>query len=523
MKKILLLTSVSLALCCQSAAAQDSPAETDFEKGILLVNEGWFGNDPGSINFLGYNGEMQYHLFETVNPGRHIGTTTESGACFGNKVFTVSKFNTDGAFITAINASTFEFIGGITEIPAKQAYFLCPVNEAKGYLSTNDGLFLVDLENLTVGKKIERQGMASGQFGQALRYGEYVFVVSQRNGVVVIDCETDEVTDVLDIASAEAMAVTADGSLYVATGNAAGEFIKINPTTLQTETINIDATNAKLPSPWQTWTMSPLAADKTDNILYYATKAYNCNTISKYDITSGTFTPDFIKLPGTEDGLDANRILYGQGISVDPVSGDIVILAVEAGYGDHYEKNWVYFADAATGAIKTDKTVTLDPYYWFPAQALYPDFKAPEISIEDIKLKIGTPDEEKSSKEIVMRDITTLYAGNPHIINYSASIADGDICTLTETSPGCYHIEGKETGTTTLTFRAEYQGKSAATTVNVTVDEFVGLDEINEESDFHHDVYTPSGVLMMRNASVRDLKALPAGLYIHGNRKIAIF
>jgi len=56
----------------------------------------------------------------------------------------------------------------------------------------------------------------------------------------------------------------------------------------------------------------------------------------------------------------------------------------------------------------------------------------------------------------------------------------------------------------------------------VTVDSTSSVDEILSDGDNVADVYTLQGVLIIRNADAAQIKSLPAGIYVIGNRTIAI-
>lgn len=57
-------------------------------------------------------------------------------------------------------------------------------------------------------------------------------------------------------------------------------------------------------------------------------------------------------------------------MTVDPSTGNIVVMTVESGWGEHYLQNWIYFF-APDGTQLTDKTKHLDEFLWFPAMALF--------------------------------------------------------------------------------------------------------------------------------------------------------
>lgn len=503
------------------------PEVPDFSTGMLMINEGWFGHDNGSINFIGADGKTTYNAFKLQNPGLELGTTTESGSLYGDRVYAVSKQATGGPFLVGMEATTLKQIGAIDEIPYEgkkkpQAYAFQAVSEDKGYLSTNVGIFIVDLKEWKITKQITADWIIDGYaFGDMQRYGDYVYITSQMEGIVAINVHTD-LPDHVDISTAAALFVTGTGDLYTATLDEGGEFVRIDTENHEENVaFDIEEDKSKIQSPWGTWRMPSVAADRDRDIVYFVKAGNNANTVSRYDFSTKQYTSDFIVLPGKEDGLEADQIFYGQGISVDPTTGYLVVNATEAGYGTHYEQNWIYFYDTTTGQVVADKTVKLDPYYWFPAMMIYPNFLAPEISMEPIEF-VAAADEQNISfeKEFNLAEITTLPVGNPHLMYLAATLSAGSPFTLEESDYGVYTLKAETIGESTLTLTAEYQGKTTTLEVPVKVERELGVADVSMQAS--SDIFTATGLLIKRNATAEDLKNLPAGLYIFGGRKVMV-
>lgn len=492
-----------------------APELPDFAEGIIVLNEGWFGHDTGSINFFPTDGVPYYNAFTAINPTSSLGTTTESGQVFGNRVYVVSKM---APYLVGLDATTFKEAGSLSEINADanpQAHSFCAVNDHKGYLSTSDGLYIVDLDTYTVSRQVTAEGMVSHKFGQMVRYGNRVFVVSHLDGIVAIDIATDE-AQCIDLPTAAALTVSADGSLYAATLNEDSEIVKIDPYTFELKNINIEADKAKIQSPWSTWRESAFAADRDREVIYFVPAGWNPRTVARYDLATGEYTADFFTLPGKADGLTENRMLYGQGISVDPATGYITVLASEDGYGTHYQHNWLYFYDPATGRPVEDKTVALRDYYWFPAMALYPSFVAPELRLDAVTIHKGDAD-----TTIDLAAATTLKAGNPHLVVYTACSSDTDVFSVSLSPAGQLTLTPGNSGKATLSVTASYQGRENTFEAEVTVDD---PDSIlsTEVAPATFDIYTTTGILVKRNATESDIQALPAGIYIAGERKVVV-
>ncbi|MDE6120188.1 MAG: DUF5074 domain-containing protein, partial [Muribaculaceae bacterium] len=499
----------------------------DYTDGILFLNEGWYGNDTGSLNFYSNACDWTYNAFLCNNPDHRLGTTSQYGQCFGNRIYLVSKQSgtesgiTGGQF-TALDAATLGFIGQIDRVPDQKAQprAFCAWDEHKGYLSTDRQIYVVDLDKpeiLSVVPGTDQQ-TSSDSYGEMLRFADRVFAIRQSTGVDVIDPATENVVTI-PAELAEAFAVTADGSLYVATRNESNEFIRISPTApYQLQMIDIENDKSKIANIWSTWRKAPIAAGTTGNVVYYVTQAEaeanpaGARHIARYDFDTETFTPDFITLPGVAQGYDADWMLYGEGISVNPANGKILLSAVESGYGVHYSHNRVFMADPHTGEILADETLEPKDGYWFPAMTLYPDFSAPSIDIAMIDLPYGPAEFTLSLSEA-----TVLRSGNIHLVNYQAY---GTGCEVDKCDQaGVFTVRVPDSQAYELRLCAEYQGKKTEVTVKQSAASGIAA----VESDIRYaEVYDISGIVVLRDASEAEIRRLAPGIYIAGGRKFMV-
>lgn len=513
-----------------TAFSVESVSAQDYTRGILFLNEGWYGHDTGSLNFYSNEGEWTYNAFLRNNPDHRLGITSQYGHCFGSRIYVVSKQSgtndgITGGELTVLDASTLKFIGQITDVPDEEASprAFCAWDEHKGYLSTNKQIYVVDLDKLEVTSVVPGTDIytSTNSNGEMLRYGDRVFAIRQGESVDVIDPATEDVESI-PVYVAQAFAVTPDGSLYVATRNESNEFVKISTTAPYeiVETFDIDDNKSKLTNIWSTWRKAPLAASTTENVVYYVTQAETENNrdgarhVARYDFDTRSFDPEFITLPGTADGLSADWILYGEGVSVNPADGRILLMAVEAGYGAHYKRNRVFVADPATGEILADETLVPEDAYWFPAMALYPDFDAPAIDATSIEFK-----GEEEAFILHMPSITTLATGNPHLINYTVTSTDGLCDVKPGAEPGSFILNARTGGLYGLRLSAEYQGKSTVT--DVICSPSTGVAEVGADMEVG-EVCDLSGVILLRNATVADIERLAPGVYIAGGRKYVV-
>lgn len=499
----------------------------DASQGMLVINEGWFGHDNGSINFFGNDGDTVYDIFSLANPGKCLGATSQYGQCHGDRIYVVSKQTGSGNGVTGgqlavLDAQTLELAGQIDEIDGRTsgARAFCAWDTHKGYITTDKGIFIVNLDEMSITAPVNNLDIIDSfdTFGEMAVMGDYVFVTLKYGGVAVIDPAQDDITAIIPAELATTLVTTADGSLYAATQDEESEFVRITTTEpFATSSVNINEDKCKIANIWTTWKKAPIAAAKDGNAVFYTTVADNATTVARYDFDSDTFTRDFITLPGTADGEQADWVLYGSGISVDPATGLVVLMAVEKGYGTHYRQNRIYYADPSDGHILTDKTVTLRPYYWFPSMALYPCFSAPSLTLPE---SYSFTLDGNRSATINMTEAATLPVGNPHMIRYTAISSDPEICTVNSTAPGIYEIQGTAIGAATVTVTASYPGKTSRADIAVNVGA-TSLDAVGATA-IRSDVYDTRGMLILRDAHYDDISKLSPGIYIANGKKIVI-
>ncbi len=66
--------------------------------------------------------------------------------------------------------------------------------------------------------------------------------------------------------------------------------------------------------------------------------------------------------------IPAGKEFYGAGVGYSAASNELVVTAIQSGYGDNYKYNSLYFYDAANASLK--KTVTYE-YFYFPALMIF--------------------------------------------------------------------------------------------------------------------------------------------------------
>lgn len=503
MKKV--ITSFLLSLLALASWTQELP----FTNGVIFVNEDRYGPNQGSINYFNYDDdEMEYNVYTLVNPNTKLGVTTQYGQLFGGRLYLVSKQangseaagSTYGSRLAVLDAVTLKQQGSLLRFsPMADSVYdgraFCAVNTSKGYVSTNAGIFVIDVNAMTATGPIEgTQSSASGNYnslyhgqcGDMVRFGQYVFAVQQDVGLHVIDPVTDRVVKTLSFPHIVTVFVTAAGNLYVAnnsrevydfgSGPYVANFTRIDPIVLLPgEVHELDDLHGALSS-WGAWRARMLCVDPAQERVYYYYDEFQ-NYISSYDFETREFTDTLILLPEAAeinwDGTRNRQGLYASALSFDPHTGNLVVQTTEAAPMYAYQifnHNWVLFYDVDSGTLK--RQVRLQDAYWFPAIAVYPDLYAPTVSIDDQRVNVGEElvlsllDAVSDADNMVSMAVTTVTGADENIARVTVSGLE-------------LHVQGVAAGRTTVDVVTDSNGKLASTSFDVTVSSGSKLGDVN--------------------------------------------
>jgi hypothetical protein len=324
-----------------------------FENGFFIVNEGWYSKGPGDVNFY-RNGEdsVYQNVFQRNNPGKTLGNTTEYGAVFNNKLYLVSK---EGAALVVADASTMKETGRIAQLPAKSNSFL-GVNTGTGLIGTENGLYPVNLQNLTVGAK---SSAVNGQIGSMIQAGAYVFVMSETDGVVALN--SNDLSFAKKLVKADAgFAMTPNGTIWA---GQAKYLFAIDPQSLKVDTIDAPFT---LYGTWGVWNPGTMTASTVENAVFIGKAndewGNNGREIYKYSVGNpASLQTPFITTP-------ANRSLYASGVRYNPGNNTLVVTDIKSNYGPTANDNALYIYDATSGGLK--KSVAYMGFF-FPAMPVF--------------------------------------------------------------------------------------------------------------------------------------------------------
>lgn len=432
----------------------------NFEDGFFIVNEGWFGHDNGSINWITSDGTPYYNVDAKANNGGVVlGTTSQYATIYGENMYVMSK---QAPRLVVMDARTLEVRKSFDEIGGDGRAVL-GVDENKVYVGTANGIFVLDTSTFSLSTTAIAGTDGTGQTGMMARVGKYVFATKQGVGVLVIDPETDTVVETIENTDVCGLTVTKDGTVWA---GAEGNLMRIDPVTLGTETL---ALPNSIVSPWGTWMPDKLCAAVDENALFYA---YGTGSWTNSETSIGKLLideegqistdPDFnFVMPAANDD-SKHQLSYG-GIGVDPHTGKLVVLTTQSGYGANYSYNWVHMVNTSTGAVENTIVMKNDEgedYYWFPAIPVFPDVDMPEIVLNDIIVK------EEGSVKFDMDEIVK--DADNRVAYIEVTSDDDDLFSVACDGLG-FEITPVGDGMGSLTVKANSNGRVVEKTVTVDV------------------------------------------------------
>lgn len=175
-----------------------TPAETTYDHGVLIINEGNFFSGDGEITHYDPNTEdLTPNLFQTVN-GIILAAYIEQVRIQGDHAFIVDS-NQGAAKVVVVNKATFEEVGRVEglEIPRDLAV-------------ANNNLFIAD-------------------WGEYDDQGNYT---NPASFVAVAHVMGGEVSEKIVVSSRPQSIIEFEGNIFVSC-QASKELIKINPSTLE--------------------------------------------------------------------------------------------------------------------------------------------------------------------------------------------------------------------------------------------------------------------------------------------------
>jgi hypothetical protein len=326
-----------------------------YDNGFFLINEGWYGHGTGTVSFYDYGtGTITDSVFTKENPGKTLDPTSSTlqyGTIFNDQLYLVTKVG--GPFVVT-DSHTLKEINRIAAKSTNDFRAFVGIDASKGLISTGSCIFPVNLQTLALGTKLTS---VTGQVGDMIKAGNYVFVLSALSGVVVLDASTNAVVKTI-AGMLCAFARTPDGAIWAAGGT---QLVRIDPATLGVTTVTVPFT---IYGSWAAWHPGSITASTTENAIFIAKNASFSGGTQVYKYTaanSTSFTTPFITVP-------TGRELYGSGVAYDPAHNQVVINTVHSGFTTNFSFNDLVFYNATTGAQISDIAYI---GYYFPSVAVF--------------------------------------------------------------------------------------------------------------------------------------------------------
>lgn len=384
-------------------------AEADYTKGIIWVNEDWYGHQNSTVNYLlpdAPDGDYwKYRIIRTENPGMELGCTNQFGALWHGRLYLIAKQDKDpgatitGGRITVCDAETMKIIHQQRLIDPSGAQCdgrgFVGVDEHKGYISTSNGIWIYNLDTLTVERQVEGSSnpyadaadgkpdtdpagsLYHGQSGMMVAAAGKVFAAHQQYGLLVIDPAEDKVTEVIamDIvqegAGIGSVVKSKDGSLWLSVaknrqGNGAtlNHIVRVDSSTLSYEIIDLAEGMYPPANSWYAWTPDAFVASSIRNCLYWkggANQWFSGTKIYRFDCDSHEQTL-FVDLE--EDG--ENWKIYGCALGVHP-STDELYMALYHEFGTP-----AYVTRRYSPEGKKIRDYDMIMNFWFPSLPVFP-------------------------------------------------------------------------------------------------------------------------------------------------------
>ena len=416
MNKTLLTALLSLAFV--PAAYAEGETETDYTKGVFIVNEDWFGHQNSTVNYLlpdeDDNNCWQYRVIQTVNPGKELGCTNQYGAIWNGRFYFIAKQEKDGGAsvtggrITVADAKTMKLIYQNTMIDPSGAQCdgraFVGVDEHKGYISSSNGIWVFDLDRNEVTRRVEGTenpesgSLYTGQTGTMVRAGGYVFAAHQQHGLLVIDPTEDRVVNTIPMsivaedAGIGSVVVAKDGSVWASVAQStAGDgstlpyIVRVDPNTLETEVVAITDGSYSPANSWYAWTPDGLCASYQNNALYWnggENSWFSNSMIFKFDVDTRT-TTKIIDLSEEGEGW----LLYGCSMRVHPQTDEIYMSLFQS----FSDPTYITRRYDANGNKVRD--YAMESHFWFPSLPVFP--LSPD-NVPGTSVSVSAPDADNN-------------------------------------------------------------------------------------------------------------------------------
>lgn len=446
------------------------PATVDYTKGVFIVNEDWFGHRNSTTNYLTRDGKFVY------NNTTEIGATACFGAAWGNRYYIIAKQAKDGGAkveggrITICDANTMRIIKQIKNINGNEdGHSFCGVDEHKAYVSTEKGIYTLNLDELTVGaavKNADGGDAGLGQCGNMVRLGDYVYATEYGKSLRIIDCNTDRIVATISSAKVYSITMSKDGQLWVSTDKGIS---RVNTESRQLEEIALPSGIGVPAKDIYAWKSDGLCASLQNNVIYWTASGWNPTTIFKYDIDNN----EFAKVVDLTSDANKWMMYSASNLRVDPVTDNLYVSL----FKDYRSQDYAVRIYDNKGTQLNEYELT-QKYFWFPGMFVFPDVEDPIAG----KMDAVTVEENKEVKvdlATVCSDADNFQAA---IIKTVKSVDKENIATAT-VKDGKLVVKGLKEGSTVVTLNFCSNGISTKTTVRFFVTKATGITDTQTSAD----------------------------------------
>lgn len=334
----------------------------DYSKGCLIINEGWFGHESGSISFYNYEkNSIEHWCYKNQNFGDVLGVTSQSATLWNGKLYVCSKEDNQ---LVVMDPKTLYAEKSCGKLANYQAYEFIGLNEDYGVI-THGGYFsrvnLKTFETIT----LMAVGNTYAGTGSGIAYNGKLLLNVKGQKIYKIDIETlcGDLSQYNwgNPLPFETLDITTTGGT---------RFVQCNDNNLYT----VESTGGK----------NNLVKIKPDFQIEKAAMRddYSPSSFGAYREASFCGTPDgtFYYLAGSKiykatfenpapqealtDYTKEGYGFYGAGIRVNPKTNELLAMYLT---GD-YQKNLLVRFNAATGEKISE--IAYDGYY-FPATFIF--------------------------------------------------------------------------------------------------------------------------------------------------------
>lgn len=333
----------------------------DFSKGCLVINEGWFGHESGSISYYNYaDNSIEHWAYKGQNYGATLGTTTQSATLWNGKLYVCSK---EQNHLVVMDPKTLYVAKSAGRLSNYQAYEFIGLNEEYGVITHNGYFTRVNLKTFETVTLISIENTWAGT-GSGIVYNGKLLLNVKGNKIAAIDLApllTPDLKSTEKVASTQLDITTTggtrfvkgdDGNLYTAETTQAGanNLVKIKPDfSLEKAAMRADYS----PSNFGSYREASFCGTPA-GLFYYIAKG------SIYKATFADAAPAKAFTEYRKEGYG----FYGAGIRINPATNELLAAYLT----EEYQKNLLVRFNATTGEKLSE--IAYDGYY-FPSTFIF--------------------------------------------------------------------------------------------------------------------------------------------------------